>query len=723
VRSLRLAGRLALARWALPPAALAAIGCFAAHEVDPAAAAEGAYLARVAAAVLVAVAALAPAPAAELGLGAALAGAAVWALPAGPGRGAVVLALLVAALLVASARRLLRGHAAGAGFGTSMAAIHAGFPVARRGFQDEGAPAYRADTPVDLLPTTIALCFGWQVLLRGELLFAPGHAARPWAALLVLPVVAGFAVARLWQRRGMLPALAAAAIAAVLAPGWTVATALALVALAAGDSLAAAAADRTAGDRASEDRAGEDRAGEDRVGEDRTNDHLGRADLTTPRRWPWATRAAAMAALLLPVAWEPRSGWAAALAGLALWRPGLATGAALALAVAIRTAPLAGIHLPGALAAHASWHEAGLGLAWLVILAPAALPALRRRSAVLTAAAVAALALAVPWLPDRSALAAPVALAALALPATGAAAGIAALWSAAVLLGTALLASYPWLRQDPLGDAMALLGAAPGPALAAAIGGIALLLGIATELAARRTTAGNADGSGEPARLAVGSAFHASPGRSSAAAAASSPDAGAPDRLAPIGASRSSPGSLTAAGVAARAARAAAWGAGAMLFAALAGPRLASPGTDLIVPGDTVLLDASRPSWQTDLGPRRARALVIESSMVNAAGLAGGQPVARVRLLGTASAPIELPLRAGADTGEWAARRPDVASTARLRAPRPWLAWVAGDFFGQRYRCRLPLPAAGSFARLQIELAGGLPAATGLALHQVEVEP
>jgi hypothetical protein len=633
----------------LPLAALAAIGFLAAQEIDPAAGAEGAYLARLAAAVLVAVAALAPAPAAELGLGAALVTAAAWTLPGGPGRGAAVLALLVAALGVASARRLMSTRVAG--------------------------------TP---WTTAIALCFGWQVLLRGELLFAPGRALRPWVALVALPVVAGAALALLWRRRGMLPALAAAAVAAVLAPGWTVTTTLALVALAGGDSLSPAATAAAVSATARAPSAGSTAL---------VNGGAWPARILATLRWrPQLIRAAGATALLLPIAWEPRAGWAATLAGLALWRPGLAAGAALALALAIRTAPLAGIPLPGALAAHASWQEAGMGVAWLVMLVPAVLPALRRRSAMLIGAA-AALALAVPWLPDRSALAAPLALAALALPASAAAAGIAALWSAAVLLGTALLASYPWLRQDPLGDAVALVGTVPGPALAAAIGGAAPLLGIATELAVRRTSAGSASGT-----------------------AALPPGAGAPDRLARIG----TPDSPPAAGLAARAA---AWGAGALLFAALVGPRLASPATDLIVPGDTVLLDGSRPSWQTDLGPRRARALVIESSMVNAAGLAPGQPVARVRLLGTGTAPIELALRAGADTGEWAARRPDVASTARLRAPRPWLAWVAGDFFGQRYRCRLPLPAAGSFARLQIELAGGLPAATGLALHQVEVEP
>jgi hypothetical protein len=607
--------KLRLARWALPPATLAAISCFAANEVDPAAAAEGAYLGRLAAAALVAVAALAPSPAAELGLGAALTAAAVWTLPAGPGRGAAVMALLTAALAVAAARRL-RHMTTGA---------------------DEGAGAGRAR-----LAAAVALCFGCQVLLRGELLFAPGRAVRPWVALLVLPVAAGAALAQLWRRRGMLPGLAAGAAAMVLAPGWTVITTLALVALAGGDSLLGAA------------------------------EPLATQGQTAARSWTDNARlAAGVAALLLPVAWEPRAGWAAALAGLALWRPGLAAVVALPLAALARGAAPAGFGLPGALAAHVSWREGAAGLAWLVILVPATWMAVRRTGSRTLLAAAALLAFATPWLPDRTALAAPIALAALALPGAGAASGIAAVWSGAVLLGTALLASYPWLRIDPVGDAVALLGSGTGPRLAAAIGGAALLVAGAVELALRRS-------------------------------AARPPT------------SRQTPG---------RAARIAAAVAGMVLFAALVGPRLASPGLPLLAGGDAVLLDRAHPTWHVDLGPGRSSGLVMQTHLIHAADLGGGTPVARVRLLSTGSAPLELQLRAGEETGEWAARRPDIAATARVRAPRPWLAWVAGDFFGQRYRARLPLPRPGSFVRLEVDLAAALPPATGLAIDQVELEP
>jgi len=72
-------------RLLVPLAALAAMASFAGREVDPSGAAESAYLALLAAAVLLPVGFLAPWPALELGVGSALATAAVWALPPGPG--------------------------------------------------------------------------------------------------------------------------------------------------------------------------------------------------------------------------------------------------------------------------------------------------------------------------------------------------------------------------------------------------------------------------------------------------------------------------------------------------------------------------------------------------------------------------------------------------------------------------------------------------------------
>ena len=71
----------------------------------------------------------------------------------------------------------------------------------------------------------------------------------------------------------------------------------------------------------------------------------------------------------------------------------------------------------------------------------------------------------VPQVPDLSTLAAPLGLAALSMRRNGAVTVPQRVWTGAVLLGTALLASYPWLREEPLAGAMSLLGLPPGSRL------------------------------------------------------------------------------------------------------------------------------------------------------------------------------------------------------------------------------------------------------------------
>ncbi len=685
-----------LSRAAVAAAAPAAIAAFAVHETDPAAAAEGLYLARLTAGILLAVAVLAPAGTgggrrpggalaasadAELGLGATLAVTAAWALPAGPLRGAAVVLVLTACLALTAARRLIaatdrRRRWEERGTDSAVVPVVPERAGAARGWQGH-------------LVAACALCLGCQVLLRGELLLAIGAAgatgvagARPWAALVALPLAAGAALALLWRRYGALPALAAGAAAAALAPGWTVATTLALIALAGGSQLAAPAG----GSELAAPGPGGQLAASGSRSERTASGGGGRLTGFGDRGRPGGAilrSGAAVAALLLPVVWQPRSGWAAALAALALARPAIALGAAVPLALLSRFGPL-----PGALAAHASWREGASSAAWLLLLVPAAAivacgwgtgehpdPAGggdgARGSAQRAAASAGAwrrwrlaaallVAFATPWLPDRSVLAAPIALAALALPATGVAAGIAAAWSAALLGATALLAAYPWLRRDPLADALGLFGATAGPRSAIALAGAALLLGGALALGRRRP--------------------------------------------------------------AARQARMAATATAATLLAALLLPSLTHPRLSLLAAGETVLLDRAHPSWIAEISPRRTAILAVQSDLINAAGLADGTLVAHVQLLAT-GATQDLELRAGRDTGEWSARRPDVAAAARLHSPAPWVSWVAGPFLGQRYRCRLLLPHPDSFARIRIDLAAGLPAGTALALHQVEVAP
>jgi hypothetical protein len=549
----------------VPLAALAAMAAFAGREADPAGAAEGAYLAVLAAAALLPVAFLAPRPAVELGLGAVLATAAVWALSPGPGRGAAVMVLLIATLAVAAGR-----------------ALTGPFP----------------NLPPSL---TIPLAIGLQVLLRGDLLFGPALGLRTLVALVALPVAAGLAVAVLARRHGAVLPLIAGGTAALLAPGFNVASTLALVALMAGDLLA----------------------------------------------WeeiPWPYRAVAAAALVAPVLWDPGPGLVAAVCGLAMARPGLA----LALAVPV--------------AAGLGWHSKMPWDGMLRQLAslPLAVPGIvvPERDRLREALTVILLVATVPVVPNTGVLAAPLALAALSLRRNNAFTVPQRVWTGALLGGTAMLASYPWLRKEPVGVALSLLGLPPGPILAAVVAGVFLVLAGLGVWMGR--------GWGEPLR------------------------------------------SLRLAGLT----------AACLALAVLAA--LPGSGTPLLPPEVPVVLDAARPVWETTIPGQAVRALVVESSLSNGAALAPGTPVAVVHLRDLAGRTVDWTLRAGQGTGEWAARRPDVAQ-AGTQAPIPWMSWVAGDFFAQRYRERWTLARPDRFVGLRVERAPGVPPDLAVALYQLEI--
>lgn len=558
--------RDALARVAVPLAALAAMAALALREVDAVSGAESWYLAILSTAVLLAAAFLARAPAWEAGLGAMLATAAVWALPAGPGRGAVMLLLLLGALALAAARRLA------------------------------------ADPDHLPLSITVPLALGVQVLLRGgELLFQPQTNVRTLVALIALPVAGAVATTVLAQRHGSL-ALIAAGTAVLLAPGWNVAATLGLVALAAGDLIA--------------------------------RPDIGRI-----------TKAVAVLVLLAPIAWEPAPGLAAAAAAFALARP--REGLAAALLVALVAPLVFSFHGPG-------W-PGNFPLPFLLV--PGVI--LFAKDRLWGAVAGVALALTVPPMPDFSAMAGPLALMALCLVPW--VRGIQAVWTGTLLAATILLASYPWLRAAPLGETFGLLGIVDPWKQSSAILAF-LLLALLARFATRR-------------RIPL------------------------------------SPAALAA---------------GVLLVAAWI--HLPATGT-LLLPADTaVVIDAAHRRWKAPLDEQQVRALVIESSLSNGAGLENGTAVATVRLSGERARTVAWVLRAGEDTGEWAARRPDVAAASVLESPPAWISWIAGDFFGQRYRVRwvperasFSSPLAGPFTELTVERNPGLPAEVSLAIHRVEV--
>jgi hypothetical protein len=568
-----------------PLAALAAMASFAAREADPAGAAESAYLAVLAVAALLPAGFLAPWPAWEVGIGSALATAVVWALPPGPGRGAAMMALLVAVLAVAAGRALF----------SSSSAVLSPSPC-------EGGGRGRERGPGGEGSILIPLALGAQVLLRGDLLFAPPPLFRLTVALIVLPAVAGLALAVLARRHGMALALIAGGTAAVLAPGFNVASTVGLVALAAGSLL------------------GWEGAGP-------------------------VVKGAAWIALLAPIAWAPAPGAVAAVCGLALWRPRIALGLGVVVAAGV------------------AWyfHEPIPGIArqavWLFLLVPAAILPGRERIATLLVAAL--LAGVVPPIPGAATLAAPLALAALALRRDAAFFIPQGIWTGAMVGGTALLAGYPWLRGEPMPTYLSLFGLAPGPLLAA------VLLCVVLALAGLGVWMGR--GWGEPLRSA---------------------------RLAGLAAA-------------------------CLVLGLLAG--LPDSGTALLAPELPVVLDAGHPFWEAPVsGKRPVGSVVVESSLSNGAGLAPGTPVAIVHLRSSGRLKADWVLRAGEGTGEWAAKRPDVAR-AGVKAPGPWVSWVAGGFMGQRYRSRWTLERPEIASSLRIERAPGVPPDLAVAVYQMEI--
>ncbi len=419
-------------------------------------------------------------------------------------------------------------------------------------------------------------------------------------------------------------------------------------------------------------------------------------------REPLPLLAAAAAALVLGRGWSPAA--ALALAALAAGdRAARGTGRPLA-----RWAPLL---LVGGLALLVGIPDpvggGSFGPALVLLAAGAALAARRRASAqaaiaavVLAAAAVApaarswpeslgapalllALLPAAPWagreraarilaaaalavaalrlVPGPEAAIAPIALAALALPAAGAAARLQGLWSGGLVAAGALAASYPWLRAEPLPAALDLVGASAAWPSAVAVAAVLALLALATRLAGRL-----------------------------------------PSRWRP---------------------RALPLGLAALAVAAFL--RIPAAGSQPLE-GLPLVLSAERPAIGTEPVPGvPVRRIVVDSYLSNAAALAAGTPVAIVRLSGADGPADEWTLAAGRETGEWAARRPEVAARPGFTAPPAWVSWVAPDgrTFAQRYRAARELAAPLAVARVEIARAPGLPEEVDVAIFHFELRP
>jgi len=451
---------------------------------------------------------------------------------------------------------------------------------------------------------TVPVAVGLQLLTRPDLLLPPLLEPRALFELLVLPAAAGCAttvLASRFDRRRVLPAVAAVV---VTAPGWRGDATVGLVALAAGVLFA------------------------------------------DPRRSTAVRGLAAVALLLLPL-WQPTLGTLFAVGGLSLATRGWSSWL-----VPVAAAGVAAMS-PARSFAPEVW-LAGVALVPAVVVAPAG-GRWRAFHGVVLAAAVAGAG------GGPELLGPGLALAALGLPVAGSAAALQRLWAAVLVLGTVLLAGYPWLRQEPRRDLLELLGLGdPVVAVAfavAAVAGVGLLLD----------------------RL--------------------------PARLRP---------------------RPAVVAALLLGFALL---RSLTPTSVLLESYHAAALGADSPHWSREVPPGPVSEVVIDTNLIRGVGLRPGRPVAVVRLRDPEGRILgSWRLRAGVDTAEWAAARPDVAARPGFAAPPHWVSQVAtgGTFFARRFRSRFAVEAPAdaskvSASKVTVHLAPHLPPEVRVMIYRVEL--
>jgi hypothetical protein len=129
-----------------------------------------------------------------------------------------------------------------------------------------------------------------------------------------------------------------------------------------------------------------------------------------------------------------------------------------------------------------------------------------------------------------------------------------------------------------------------------------------------------------------------------------------------------------------------------------------------------ILLDAEHPTREWALEQPVVEVVVV-SNLANAAALPAGAAVLTVEARGAGGELSRWTLRAGRETGEWAARRRDVMAPA----PPAWQSAVDDGFFAQRYRAAWRLGAPLEVSRLRVVREPGLPRETVVALFALEI--
>jgi hypothetical protein len=153
--------------------------------------------------------------------------------------------------------------------------------------------------------------------------------------------------------------------------------------------------------------------------------------------------------------------------------------------------------------------------------------------------------------------------------------------------------------------------------------------------------------------------------------------------------------------------------------------RLPAPSTHSLAETPLVLSTERRSAASHLQLDTEVSSVVLDSYLQNSVPFAAGTPVAEVVLKTEAGEDLRWLLRVGLESGEWAARREDVATVEGFQAPPPWLTWLpaGGEFFGQRYRSRWHLPTPAIPTRLTIRLLPELPPEVGIAVLHLELRP
>jgi hypothetical protein len=162
---------------------------------------------------------------------------------------------------------------------------------------------------------------------------------------------------------------------------------------------------------------------------------------------------------------------------------------------------------------------------------------------------------------------------------------------------------------------------------------------------------------------------------------------------------------------------------GATVLALLAWVSLPSTAIRPLADQIRVLSDAE-PELAIDLEtPAPTASLVIDTYMDNSSQLESGIPVGRLTLVDAEGERQSWLLRLGHDTGEWAARRDDVASLPGFEAPPHWVTWVtpSRDVFAQRYRAKWSLNEPAEIVRVEIARTEDLPTEASLAVFHLEL--